>query len=143
MKSIFVDTGAWIALTTQRDQLHRVAAAYARRLSLARIPLLTTNYVLVGAYTHIRYNDGHPKALEFDSILQNLTKTGRLTVTWVIEEVHAQALEIFRKYTDQAFSVVDCASFVVARDGKIREVFGFDKHFLTMGFVLKPGATLV
>ena len=141
MKVVFVDTGAWIALTTQRDQFHKAATAYARRLSLARTPLLTTNYVLVEAYTHIRYNDGHHKALEFDTSLQNLAKLGRLTVVWVTEDIHARALDIFRKYTDQVFSVVDCASFVVARDHKIRAVFGFDRHFLTMGFVLKPGTT--
>ena len=48
-------------------------------------------------------------------------------------------LDIFWKYADQEFSIADCASFVVARDRRIREVFGFDTNFLTMGFVLKPG----
>lgn len=139
MKPVFVDTGAWIALATQRDRFHRAAATYARRLTQALTPLLTTNYVLLEAYTHIRYHDGHHKALEFDTILQNLVKLKRLTVVWVNEEIHARALEIFRTYADQAFSLADCASFVVARERKIREVFGFDKHFLTMGFILRPG----
>jgi len=141
VKPVFVDTGAWIALTTHRDRFHRAAAAYARRLTLARTPLVTTNYVLMETYTHIRYDDGHAKALEFDSILQNLVKMRRLTVVWVTEDMHARALDIFRRYADQAFSVADCASFVVARDRKIREVFGFNSHFLTMSFVLKPGTT--
>ena len=43
------------------------------------------------------------------------------------------------KYYDQVFSIADCASFVIARDRKVREVFGFDRNFLTMGFILKPG----
>ena len=60
-------------------------------------------------------------------------------MVWVTEEVHGRALDIFRTYDDQVFSVADCTSFVVARDRKIREVFGFDKNFLTMGFILKPG----
>lgn len=94
---------------------------------------------MLETYTYIRYHYDHQKALAFDSILQNLIQTGRLTMAWVTEEVHERALEIFRTYDDQVFSVVDCTSFVVARDRKIREIFGFDKNFLTMGFVLKPG----
>jgi len=53
-----------------------------------------------------------------------------------------RALEIFRKYEDQLFSIADCASFVVARDRRIREVFGFDRNFLTMGFILNPGPSV-
>lgn len=139
MRPVFVDTGAWIALAVRRDQLHASAATYARRLALARTPLLTTNYVMLEAYTFIRYHYDHQKALAFDTILHNLIQTGRLTVVWVTEEVHGRALDIFRTYGDQVFSVADCASFIVARDRKIREVFGFDRNFLTMGFILKPG----
>ena len=59
-------------------------------------------------------------------------------MVWVTEDVHGRALDIFRTYDDQIFSLADCASFVVARERKIREVFGFDRNFLTMGFILKP-----
>ena len=139
MKTVFVDTGAWIALAVRQDQLHFSAAAHARRLALARTPLLATNYVMLETYTYIRYHYDHQKALAFDTIIQNLIQMGRLMIAWVTEDVHGRALDIFRKYDDQVFSVADCASFVIARDRKIREVFGFDRHFLTMGFILKPG----
>lgn len=141
MTPVFVDTGAWIALAVRRDRLHGAAAAYARRLAETNTPLITTNYVLIETYTRIRYDDGHDKALAFDSIVQDLLSRRRLMLVWVTAPVHALALEIFRTYVDQTFSLVDCASFAVARDRKIREVFGFDKNFLTMGFVLKPGPT--
>jgi predicted nucleic acid-binding protein len=134
-----VDTGGWIALAVQRDRLHAAAAAYARRLAEVRAPLLTTNYVLLEAYTRIRYDDGHNRAIEFDSAIADLQAARRLTIAWVSAGQHARALEIFRKYSDQLFSIVDCASFVIARDRKVREVFGFDRGFLTMGFLLKPG----
>lgn len=139
MTPIFVDTGAWIALAVRRDRLHGAAAAYARRLAETNTPLLTTNYVLLETYTRIRYDDGHNKALAFDAIIQDLLNRRRLALAWVTMPIHTQALEIFRTYADQIFSLADCASFVVARERKIREVFGFDKNFLTMGFILKPG----
>ena len=53
MKPVFVDTGAWIGITVTRDQTHEPAAAYAKRLAERRVPLLTSNYVLAEAYTHI------------------------------------------------------------------------------------------
>jgi hypothetical protein len=36
---------------------------------------------------------------------------------------------LFRKYSDHEFSVVDCASFVIARKKNIREVFGLTVIF--------------
>lgn len=140
MKRVFIDTGGWIAIAVRRDQFHPAAAAYARRLAEERVTLITTNYVLAETFTRIRYDDGHEKALQFDSILGDLITERRLVVAWVGERLHRRAMEIFRKYADQSFSVVDCASFVIARERKVREVFGFDGSFRTMGFVLKPGA---
>jgi predicted nucleic acid-binding protein len=126
-------------VAVERDRVHAAAVAYARRLAETRVRLLTTNYVLLEAYTRIRYDDGHDSALAFDSAIEELRASRRLAVAWVGPADHARALELFRKNRDQTFSVVDCASFVVARGRKIREVFGFDRNFLTMGFVLRPG----
>lgn len=138
MKHVFVDTGAWIAIAVARDEMHDAAAAYAADVVQRNLPLLTTNYVLSEAYTRIRYDDGHAGALAFDAIIQEMTRTRKLTVRWVNPAIHEAAMEIFRQYADHDFSVADCASFVVARDRKVREVFGFDKHFVTMGFTLRP-----
>ena len=138
MRPVFVDTGGWIATAVVRDEMHQAAAAYAMHLSQRNLPLLTTNYVLTEALTRIRYDDGHARALSFDAIVQELRRTRRLTVRWVNPAVHEAAMEIFRKYSDHEFSIVDCTSFVVARERKVREVFGFDKDFVTMGFALRP-----
>lgn len=133
-----MDTGAWIGITVTRDQKHEAAAAHARYLALRRIPLLTTNYVLGEAYTRIRYDDGHAKALAFDALLHELLRQRRLSVGWITPTVHDEALELFRRYSDHEFSIVDCTSFVIGRRKKVREVFGFDHDFVTMGFVLRP-----
>jgi predicted nucleic acid-binding protein len=138
VKRVFVDTGAWIGIAVTRDQVHEAAAAYARHLASHRTPLLTTNYVLAEAYTRVRYDDGHDKALAFDALVREMTRRRQLSIGWVTPRLHEQALELFRRYADQAFSVVDCASFVVARRHNVRDVFGFDSHFATMGFVLRP-----
>ena len=115
-----MDTGAWIGIAVARDQTHESAAAYARNLAARRIPLLTTNYVLAEAYTRIRYGDGHAKALAFDSLLREMIRQRRLSVSWITPAVHEEALELFRRYSDHQFSIVDCASFAAALNNAYR-----------------------
>ena len=138
MTRIFVDTGGWIAVATRRDQYHAAASDFAAELARRKRPLLTTNYVLVEAYTHIRYHDGHHKVVAFDDAIHELIEANRLSISWIDPSVHSEALAILRRYSDQAFSLVDCSSFVIARRKRVREVFGFDGNFRTFGFILKP-----
>jgi uncharacterized protein len=138
VKRVFVDTGAWIGVAVTRDETHQAAAAHAKHLADTRTPLLTTNYVLAETYARIRYDDGHAKALSFDALIREMVRRQQLLLAWITPAIHEAAIELFRRYADQEFSIVDCASFVVARRRGIREVFGFDGHFATMGFILRP-----
>lgn len=138
MVPVFIDTGGWIAMAVVRDRFHKQAASYYRKLSRKKIQLVTSEYVLVETYTRIRYDDGHDKVLQFHSIIQEAIQGGRLHLEWVTPPIHQEAWDIFKGYSDQAFSFVDCTSFVIARHAGVKEVFGFDQHFNTMGFILRP-----
>ena len=138
MAPVFVDTGAWIAMAVVRDQFHKEAASCYRKLSGEKLLLVTSNYVLVETYTRIRYDDGHAKSVKFHSLIQEAVKAGRLKLEWVTPTIHQEAWDIFEDYADQVFSFVDCTSFVIARHAGIKEVFAFDQHFNTMGFMLRP-----
>ena len=123
-----------------RDQTHRVAAAFAKRLSDSKTPLLTTNYVLAEALTRIRYDNGQSRALAFETLVHEMISGGQLSMAWITASIHEEAMKLFRQYSDHEFSVVDCSSFVVARRKRVREVFGFDHDFATMGFSIVPHA---
>jgi predicted nucleic acid-binding protein len=135
---VFVDTGGWIALAVQRDRFHKKAATLYRKLSKDKTVLVTTNYVLTETYTRIRYDDGHEKSIQFNSLIQEAIKIGRLQLEWVTPPIHNDAWKIFEGYSDQDFSFVDCTSFVVSDRMGVKEAFGFDDHFKTMGFILIP-----
>lgn len=135
---IFIDTGAWIALAVKRDQYHNPAARYYKKISKQRILLLTTNYVLQETYTRIRYGDTHTKALQFHDIITETIDKGRLKVEWITPQVHEEAWNIFRDYSDQNFSFVDCTSFIVAKKMNVISVFGFDSSFNVFGLNLEP-----
>ncbi len=108
MAPVFVDTGAWIAMAVVRDQFHK------------------------------EYDDGHAKSVKFHSLIQEAVKARKLKLEWVTPKIHQEAWDIFEDYADQVFSFVDCTSFVIARHAGIKEVFAFDQHFNTMGFMLRP-----
>lgn len=138
---VFVDTGGWIALAVKRDRFHKIAATYYRKQSKNKVRLITSNYILAETYTRIRYDDGHAEALQFNAIIQEAITVGRLYLQWVTPAVHEEAWRIFENYEDQDFSFVDCTSFIITKHSGAKEVFGFDNHFKTMGFILKPAIT--
>lgn len=135
---VFIDTGGWIALAVQRDRFHKKAAALYRKLSKQKTVLLTTNYVLNETYTRIRYDDGYKNSIQFNSLIQEAIKIGRLQLEWVTPAIHNEAWKIFEEYRDQDFSFVDCTSFVISKQKNVKEAFAFDDHFRTMGFILIP-----
>ncbi|MBW2168651.1 MAG: PIN domain-containing protein [Deltaproteobacteria bacterium] len=138
MVPVFVDTGGWIAMAVVRDQYHKQAASFYQELSKHKAPLLSSNYVLTETYTCIRYNDGHGKAIRFHSLIKQAVRAGRLHIEWVTPGIHQEAWTIFQDYEDQVFSLVDCTSFVIAKHAGVKEAFGCDEHFNTMGLILMP-----
>lgn len=139
MPGVFVDTGGWIALAVEDDHFHTTASRYLREVRASRRQLWTTNYVLAETYTRIRYDAGHHRAVAFHGVIVEAINRSGLDVEWITPQLHEEAWRTFRDYADQRFSIVDCTSFVGARQVGVDEVFGFDSGFLTMGFSLKPG----
>lgn len=62
-REIFVDAGAWIALSDRRDKYHMPAAQFYPILVREYRSLVTTNLVIAEAYVTIRRVGGHNPAL--------------------------------------------------------------------------------
>ena len=56
---IFVDTGAWIAISNPKDQHHREVISIYNDLRDREIQLLTTDYVIDETVTRLRYDTNH------------------------------------------------------------------------------------
>ncbi len=137
MTTAFVDTGAWIALLVQKDQHHAVARDFFH--SIARdVRLVTSNYVLSETLTWLAYHGMRETAFRFKEMVDASEHLKRLTMAWVTEETHGYAYRIFEEWDDQDFSFCDCTSFVLARQREVDFVFGFDRHFRSLGFDLQP-----
>jgi hypothetical protein len=133
---IFVDTGAWIALTDASDALNAEAVAIYRHIVASRLQLLTTDYVLDETITRLRYDAGHSAALKFVDHVYAAQRKGVIQILHIDTGLFADAVVIFRKYADTVLSLTDCTSFAVCKRYGISSVFGFDRHYAMMSFSL-------
>jgi predicted nucleic acid-binding protein len=134
METVFLDTGAWLALADRSDAHHKEAARILRDLH-EQCQLLTTNLVVAESYVLILRTLGHEAAIAFLNSIEGSPRTRRV---FSDESLEAAAGEILRKYRDQDFSYTDAVSFAVMKRHGIARAFCFDKHFVTAGFTLLP-----
>jgi uncharacterized protein len=140
MRWIFVDTNAWIALNSKRDQFHATAVRLNKGLLQNRYRYVTTNYVLDETYTGLLVKVGHFAAVDFG----NKIRASKVTdVAHISEEIEEEAWKYFTKYSDKNFSFTDCTSFVVMHRMNLAEAFTNDHHFEQIGFriLLHPEQT--
>ena len=134
----FVDSWAFVALSSGRDQWHEAADAANRALHSAGGALVTTNVVVYEALTTLRNEAGHAAAVEFGRWVEASSQTGGVDVVWITPALHAAGWDIFERYDDKDFSFVDCLSFAVMRERGIQVAFTGDRHFRQMGFITVP-----
>lgn len=132
---VFVDAGAWIAISDADDRYHAIAAEFYLHALRHYQALVTTNLVIAEAYMMIRRVSGHQPAIRF---LDSIRRSRRILKIYSDETLEEQAEAILRRYSDQDFSFTDAVSFTVMGQRGISEAFAFDRHFLTAGFILVP-----
>jgi uncharacterized protein len=134
---LFVDAGGWIALANADDQYHAVAAAaYPAFLSNYR-RLLTTTLVVAETYIALRLGLGHAAAVRFLDLVEASPRILRVPIDAHLEQ---DAEQLLRQFQGQRFSYADATSFAVMRSLELTDVFAFDQHFSTAGFVRVPVA---
>lgn len=132
----FLDTGFLFALISKRDAHHARVVEVFRELRGLRLAdhVLTTNHVVAEAVTLTR-KIGHEEAARLGDQLYG-EKLAR--IHWASPEDERAAFEYFKRHHDQAYSFVDCLSFVVMENLGIREALAVDSDF-THRFVARPG----
>lgn len=134
---IFVDTGAWIAISNPRDQHHREAMAIYNDLRHREIQLLTTDYIIDETVTRLRYDESHHMAVLFLRYIEHLESATDLILVTIDNDLFLKAKALFRQYDSARLSFTDCTSFIVCRENSIAEAFAFDRHFPIMGVNLR------
>jgi len=125
---VFVDTSFVLALINERDQYHQQAEALS--FEFEQSFLITTVAVLLEI--------GNALAKDFrqeaNTVIRLLRSSARVDVVQIDERLLEKALEIYEKYNDKTWGLVDCLSFIVMGERGLTDVLTFDKDFSAAGF---------
>ena len=124
---VFVDASAWVAITNRKDTNHRKAVQIFRRLLGSSTRLVATTWTVYEALTIIKSRLGISQAEHLWDRLQARTV---VDLVWIDEKVERDALDLFWRYRDKTWGVVDCSSLAVMQDLECRYVFAYDRHFI-------------
>lgn len=124
---VFVDTGAFAALTNLRDQNHLPALEIWKRLQRQRLAPFTTNFVVAETHALLIARAGHLAAREW-------LRTLAISEAWVTEDDYARGQAIVLGHRDKTYTLADATSFVVMERLGARVAFSFDRHFEQFGF---------
>jgi predicted nucleic acid-binding protein len=124
---IFVDTSAWFAVYSPRDENHVPAVQFLRAI---RDELVTTDYVIDETPTLLRVRHENRHALAFG---HRLIDSHAAQVIAVDDTDFSASWQMFRAYRDKEWSFTDCTCFVVMERLGITQAFAFDDHFRQSG----------
>lgn len=128
---VFVDTSAFLAILSEEDANHAVAAKYWKKLVLEDTTFITSNYVLVETTALLQRRHGLSAVSALLDRLMAVVRT-----EWVTPEQHHAALAGVLAGGRRGPSLVDCTSFELMRSLGIDRAFAFDNHYTERGYSL-------
>lgn len=135
MKSVFVDTSAFVAMRNESEAEHGRARAALSELLAEGAALFTSNYVFAETYTALMVRVGRAEAIEWGC---RFRAGGAIDLVRLDRATEERAWEILESHDDKRWSYVDATSFaLIERDGGA-EAFAFDSHFSQRGLRVRP-----
>jgi predicted nucleic acid-binding protein len=126
---VFVDTGAWFALSVESDPDHEAVRDF---IASNREPLLTSDYVVDELLTLFVVRREKAKGREW---LRDVLERGGVDLVRVNTEFFEEACRVYTQFADKAWSFTDCTSYVAMRRLKVTQALSFDDHFRQFGTV--------
>jgi uncharacterized protein len=130
MRTVLVDSSAFLALDDPAERNHPQTVATFQELVREGARLLTTNFVFDEAYTLLLVRLGRRRAIAWGESLRN---SGLVRVERVDEDHETRAWEIILAFSDKDFSYTDATSFAVAENLGVSEALSLDRHFHQFG----------
>jgi len=133
---LFVDSGAWIALRSQRDQHHAEADRLFREALSRHVRLVTTGLVIAETHRLTLFRVGIESALR---ALAQIDASPSVTIHFPAANEHAAARRWLERLAPRPVTYTDAVSFAVMQATRCTHVLGFDQDFSAAGFTLWRG----
>ena len=131
MRTLFADSGYWIALLHPGDRLHEQARALTAGLGSATI--VTTQMALTEVLNHLAGRGTQRRGVAV-RMVQELIARPDVDVVPQTDGQFRAAVERYAERPDQRWSVTDCASFLIMEERGITEALAYDRDFEQAGF---------
>ena len=132
MRTVFADSGHWIALLHPRDQLHERAKAVVA--DLESVAVVTTQMALAEALNHLSREGGQLRSLAVQMV-RELEDNPDVEIIPQTDSQFRAAVQVYAARNDQSWSLTDCASFTVMEERGITEALAYDRDFEQAGFI--------
>jgi uncharacterized protein len=129
--SIFIDSSAWIALFSRRDQHHNEADQMFRTIVARRQRMVTTNLVLAEIHRLLLHKAGIQAAA---AALTRIEASPLVGIEFADSTHHQAALAWIGKLKEYPISYTDAVSFSAMEETGCREALSYDHHFIIAGF---------
>ena len=128
MRKIFLDTSYLLALIRKWDARHEDALTASANHSG---PFITTDLVLVELANCLSQP---PYRATAAAIIEKIRSDRNTKVVPFDSEGMQQAFAMYKGRPDKAWGLVDCFSFVVMKEERLKVALCFDEHFRQAGF---------
>jgi predicted nucleic acid-binding protein len=132
-ETVFVDSGAWIALALSADPLHERAREQWHSLKSVSAKLYTSIPVMIETFTFLDRNTNRDVALAWKEAVYT-PRTVKI-IPCELRDLE-QSWQYFRRPDLHKLSAVDATSFAIMKRIGIRVAYSFDHHFAVAGFRL-------
>lgn len=137
-RTLYTDTGAFLALLYRRDRDHERVRAHFQALRRAGDRLVTSEPVIAETVTRLRYDAGLERVLAFRAVIDRSVAGGALAIRESDPALRRAAFEVMQRYGDLSLSYAGATGAAISGERRIDAVFGLDNDFRAMGFSLEP-----
>ena len=130
-RRLFLDSSYAIALSNKLDNFHQQSLDIAQAIEQSKLQIITTRAVLLEIGNSLSRPPNRTDAIQ---LLEYLEQDSQTTIVSLSEDIYSAAWKIYSRYHDKEWGLVDCVSFVVMRDFKLRQALTADTHFEQTGF---------
>lgn len=132
MKTLFADTGYWIAILNPADALRIKAVSLSNALEPFQI--VTSEMVFTEVLNSFSKRESAFRKAAAQFVRQSF-ENSRIEVISHTNDLFQQSLNLYEKRADKAWSLTDCASFCIMQQRNLLEALSHDKHFEQAGFI--------
>ena len=132
MRTLFADSGYWIAVLYPGDQLHERATTVTE--GLGPVAIVTTQMVLAEVLNHLA-GRGERYRRVAARVVQELEARPDVAIVFRTDAQFRAAVKRYAARPDQTWSLTDCASFLVMEERNITEALAYERDFEQAGFI--------